>query len=63
MKWEVRAWKKEGAMGRIQLLIADDDSATREMMGAFFKERDILFFLRKMERKPCIFLGKRKLTW
>ena len=31
--------QKEGVVGKIQLLIADDDSATREMMGTFFGEK------------------------
>jgi DNA-binding NtrC family response regulator len=52
----------EGVMGkRIHLLIADDDSATREMMGAFFKEKGYFVFLAENGKEALHLLGEEKI--
>jgi len=48
-------------MGRIQLLIADDDSTTREMMGAFFREKGYFVFLAENEDEALCLLGEEKI--
>jgi len=48
-------------MGKIQLLIADDDSATREMMGAFFREKGYSVFLAENGEEALDLLGKEKI--
>ncbi len=48
-------------MGRTQLLIADDDSATREMMGAFFREKGYLVFLAENGEEALHLLGEEKI--
>jgi len=48
-------------MGKIQLLIADDDSATREMMGAFFKEKGYFVFLAENGEEGLRLLGEEKI--
>jgi DNA-binding NtrC family response regulator len=52
---------KEGAMGKIQLLIADDDSATREMMGAFFRGKGYFVFLAENGKEALHLLGEEKI--
>ena len=52
---------KEGAMGKIQRLIADDDSATREMMGAFFREKGYFVFLAENRKEALHLLGEEKI--
>ena len=53
--------QKEGVMGKIQLLIADDDSATREMMGAFFREKGYFVFLAENGEEALYLLGGKKI--
>jgi CheY-like chemotaxis protein len=53
--------QKEGVIGKIQLLIADDDSATREMMGAFFREKGYLVFLAENGEEALYLLGEKKI--
>ena len=48
-------------MGKIQLLIADDDSATREMMGGFFTEKGYFVFLAGDGEEALRFLGQEKI--
>jgi DNA-binding NtrC family response regulator len=49
-------------MGRkAQLLIADDDSATREMMGAFFREKGYFVFLAENGEEALHLLGEEKI--
>ena len=48
-------------MGKIQLLIADDDSATREMMGAFFREKGYFVFLAENGEEALYLLGEKKI--
>jgi DNA-binding NtrC family response regulator len=48
-------------MGRIQLLIADDDPATREMMGAFFREKGYFVFLAENGEEALHLLGEEKI--
>jgi len=48
-------------MGKIQLLIAHDDSATREMMGAFFREKGYFVFLAENGEEALHFLGEKKI--
>jgi CheY-like chemotaxis protein len=52
---------KEGAMGKIRLLIADDDSATREVMGAFSREKGYFVFLAENGEKALHLLGEEKI--
>jgi DNA-binding NtrC family response regulator len=53
--------QKERAMGRIQLLIADDDSATREMMGGFFRGKGYFVFLAENGEEALHLLEKGKI--
>jgi DNA-binding NtrC family response regulator len=45
---------------RIQILIADDDSATREMMGGFFREKGYFVYLAGDGEEALKLLGKEK---
>jgi two-component system NtrC family response regulator len=45
---------------RIQILIADDDSATREMMGGFFREKGYFVYLSGDGEEALNLLGKEK---
>jgi CheY-like chemotaxis protein len=51
---------KEEVMGEIQLLIADDDSATQEMMGAFFRGKGYFVFLAENGKEALHFLQEKK---
>jgi two-component system response regulator GlrR len=52
----------EGVMGKkIQLLIADDDSTTREMMGAFFRGKGYFVFLAENGEEALHLLGEEKI--
>jgi CheY-like chemotaxis protein len=53
--------QKEEVMGEIQLLIAHDDSATREMMGAFFRGKGYFVFLAENGKEALHFLGEEKI--
>jgi DNA-binding NtrC family response regulator len=53
--------QKEGVIGKIQLIIVDDDSATREMMGAFFREKGYLVFLAENGEEALYLLGEEKI--
>ena len=53
--------QKEGVIGKIQLIIVDDDSATREMMGAFFREKVYFVFLAKNGEEALHLLGEEKI--
>ena len=56
------AARNGGGMGKkIQLLIADDDPATREMMGAFFKEKAYFVFLAENGEEALHLLGEEKI--
>ena len=46
---------------KTQLLIADDDSATREMMGAFFREKGYFVFLAENGEEALHLLGEKKI--
>jgi len=46
---------------RIQILIADDDSATREMMGGFFSEKGYFVFLAGDGEKALKLLGEERI--
>ena len=46
---------------KIQLLIADDDSVTREMMGAFFREKGYFVFLAQNGKEALHLLGEEKI--
>ena len=48
-------------MSEIQLLIADDDLATREMMGAFFREKGYFVFLAEDGEEALRLLGEEKI--
>ena len=49
-------------MGKIiHLLIADDDSTTREMMGSFFREKGYFVFLAENGEEALYFLGEEKI--
>jgi DNA-binding NtrC family response regulator len=48
-------------MGKNQLLIADDDSATREMMGGFFREKGYFVFLAENGEEALHLLGEEKI--
>jgi DNA-binding NtrC family response regulator len=50
---------KEEVMGEIQLLIADDDSATREMMGAFFRGKGYFVSLAENGKEALHLLGEK----
>ena len=46
---------------RIQILIADDDSATREMMGGFFTEKGYFVFLAGDGEETLKLLGEERI--
>jgi CheY-like chemotaxis protein len=46
---------------KIQLLIADDDPATREMMGGFFTEKGYFVFLAGDGEEALKFLAQKKI--
>jgi CheY-like chemotaxis protein len=48
-------------MGQIQLLITDDDPATREMMGAFFREKGYFVFFAENGEEALHLLGEEKI--
>ncbi|MCX5908227.1 MAG: response regulator [Deltaproteobacteria bacterium] len=48
-------------MGKIHLLIVDDDSTTREMMAAFFKEKGYFVFLAENGEEDLYLLGEKKI--
>lgn len=48
-------------MGKTQILIADDDSATREMMGAFFRGRGYFVVLAEDGEEALHLLGEEKI--
>jgi two-component system response regulator GlrR len=47
---------------RIQILIADDDSATREMMGGFFTEKGYFVFLAGDGEEALKLLGEERIN-
>lgn len=48
-------------MGKTQLLIADDDSATREMMGVFFRGKGYFVFLAEDGEEALHLLGEERI--